>query len=157
MQEKIFCDIRLCLGCKGCEIDCALEHSKSKELIKAVSEEPLSLSRKKVETVEGKSVPVSCFHCQPASCVMACISGAMHKDEEGRTVYNEEKCVGCGMCIMVCSFGVIARQKNIVLKCDLCPDLGNKYACVEACPTGALFTGTIEEFKKKIGKAEVDE
>lgn len=152
MEKKIYCDASLCVACMGCEIACAVEHSKSKDLLKAVQEEPRPRSRKKVLTVGGKSMAVSCRHCEPAQCVIACMSGAMHKNEKGETVCDEEKCVGCSMCIMVCPFGIVMRQKDVILKCDLCPELENKYACVDACPTGALFIGTAEEFKKRMAK-----
>jgi Fe-S-cluster-containing hydrogenase component 2 len=40
-------------------------------------------------------------------------------------------------------------KEKIAIKCDLCPDRDD-YACVAACPTGALFAGTEEEFKKRL-------
>ena len=55
------------------------------------------------------------------------------------------------MCVMVCPFGAIVmdiEEKN-ALKCDMCPDRDTP-ACVEACPTKALFTGKEEDFKKRI-------
>ena len=36
------------------------------------------------------------------------MTGAMHRDEETEAVLcDEDKCVGCWMCIMVCPFGAI--------------------------------------------------
>jgi carbon-monoxide dehydrogenase iron sulfur subunit len=86
------------------------------------------------------------------------MSGALTKDEEtGATLHNKEKCVGCWMCVMVCPFGAIIRdaEEHIAVKCDLCPDRDD-YACVIACPTGALFSGTKEEFWKKLNKKTKD-
>jgi carbon-monoxide dehydrogenase iron sulfur subunit len=74
----------------------------------------------------------------------------MYKDEEGFTRHDADKCVGCWMCIMVCPFGAISRQESVALKCDLCPDREDSFACVEACPTNALFVGTWDEFKEKL-------
>jgi carbon-monoxide dehydrogenase iron sulfur subunit len=69
------------------------------------------------------------------------MTGAMHRDDEtGAVLCDEEKCVGCWMCIMVCPFGAI--QRNIVgrraaSKCDLC--YGNEIpVCVAHCPNEAL-------------------
>ena len=55
------------------------------------------------------------------------------------------------MCIMACPFGAIVMDKKekIAVKCDLCPERDD-YACVAACPTKALFSGTEKEFRKKI-------
>lgn len=150
-MKKIFCDIKKCLGCGSCEIACAVEHSNSKELNKAISEMPLPVKRRKAEFIEESiSISTGCHHCENAACVASCMSGAMYKDKKTLlTKHNVEKCVGCWMCIMTCPFGALSRLKEekIVLKCDLCPDR-DKPACVEACPTKALYLGTLKEFKK---------
>lgn len=146
---KIYCDISKCLGCKSCEIACALEHSRSKDIFKAAREK--SLPRKRVETqkINGKIISLRCQHCQSAPCVAACMSGALFKDEAGgATLQDSDKCVGCWMCIMSCPFGAIIQDKakHIALKCDLCPDRED-YACVAACPTGALTTGHVPLYR----------
>ena len=155
-MKKIYCNIKKCLGCGSCEIACAIEHSKAKELNSAISESPLPVKRRKAEFIEeGVSISTGCHHCENAACVTACMSGAMYKDEVGDgfkpspTKHDKDKCVGCWMCIMACPFGALTRlrEEKIVLKCDLCPDR-DKPACVEACPTKALFLGTIKEFTK---------
>ena len=71
---------------------------------------------------------------------------------------DQEKCVGCWMCVMVCPFGVIrpsllpGKKEKVAVRCDLCQDRETP-ACVEACPTGALFFGEIEDFKKAVSRA----
>jgi carbon-monoxide dehydrogenase iron sulfur subunit len=52
--------------------------------------------------------------------------------------------------MMACPFGhpVYDPSSKIVIKCDHCPDRmkeGLPPACVEACPTGALRYGKVEE------------
>lgn len=147
---KIYCDIRKCIGCKSCEIACAVEHSKSKDIFAAVGERPLPKRRVKAEVVGLKIISLHCQHCEDALCVQACMSGALSKDKKtGATLHDKDKCVGCWMCVMSCPFGAIVRDidNHIAVKCDLCPDRDD-YACVAACPTGALFAGSEEEFKK---------
>jgi len=151
-MKKIYCDIKKCLGCGSCEIACALEHSKSKKINEAISERPTPIKRRKAQFIaDSVAISTGCHHCEDAPCVTACMSAAMSKDKKtGQTKHDKDKCVGCWMCIMTCPFGALSRQKEekIVLKCDLCPDRDTP-ACVEACPTGALFMGTLKEFSKK--------
>ena len=149
---KIYCDITKCIGCKSCEIACAVEHSLSKDIFSAIREKPLAKKRVKAENVGNKIISLHCQHCEDAPCVEACMSGALSKDEKtGATLHNKDKCVGCWMCVMVCPFGAIVQdiENHIAVKCDLCPDRED-FACVAACPTGALFVGTKEELERKI-------
>lgn len=149
---KIYCDISKCIGCKSCEIACAVEHSKGKNIFTAIKETPLPKKRVRAENVGDRVISLHCQHCEDAPCIKACMSGALSKDETtGATLHDKDKCVGCWMCVMVCPFGAIVQdvENHIAVKCDLCPDRED-YACVVACPTGALFVGTKEEFAKKI-------
>lgn len=163
-MKKLFCYLEKCLGCKSCELACAVEHSKSKELYSAVKEKPLprqrifvqgcSVSEKSAAAKPGgiyrrDSYPLQCRHCEEPSCVSACMSAAISKDSEsGVVIINEKKCVGCGICIMSCPFGALTmyKDKKISLKCDLCFEKGEP-ACAAACPTKSLFFGTAEEFR----------
>ena len=149
-MKKIYCDIKKCLGCGSCEIACAVEHSNAKELNRAVLETPLPIKRRKAEFIEeGIAISTGCHHCENAACINTCMSGAMYKEKKtSLTQHDKDKCVGCWMCIMVCPFGALTRQKEekIVVKCDLCPDR-DEPKCVEACPTRALFLGTFKDFE----------
>ncbi|MBI5014436.1 MAG: 4Fe-4S binding protein [Deltaproteobacteria bacterium] len=50
---------------------------------------------------------------------------------------TEKKCVGCGLCAVVCPHGVflVDERKARILDRDLCIECG---ACARNCPTGAL-------------------
>ncbi len=128
-----------CIGCKLCEIHCLVEHSKSKDIIKAFKREfPRALNKNIVESKGAVSFCVSCRHCPEAPCITACMTGAMHRNKKGAVVVDKDKCVGCWMCIMVCPFGVIRREgEKIASKCDLCPD-EEIPMCVKNCPNEAL-------------------
>jgi len=137
-KKNLYCNIEKCLGCKSCEIACGIEHSKSKDLFDCIKELPLPRQRRSVESSKGVNISNACQHCDPSPCVSACMSGSMYKDAQGKTLHDEERCVGCWMCIMACPFAAISRQEKVALKCDLCPDREDSFACVEACPTKAL-------------------
>jgi carbon-monoxide dehydrogenase iron sulfur subunit len=146
-MREIICRIDRCLGCKSCEIACAVAHTHSGKLLEAIQDDVLPHPRVQVlnmgeagDLVRRKSLALQCRHCQEPACVEACIAGGVVKDPEtGRVTFDAERCVGCYSCIMACPFGGVIRLKRqgIAVKCDGCPDL-KEPACVSACPTGAL-------------------
>lgn len=152
MHKEIFIRFDRCLGCRSCEIACAVAHSEDRSLIEAIKQSPLPKKRIFVEQVDSLKAPVTCRHCREAYCVNACISGAMHRTPDGlvTNLGTEQKCTGCWMCVMVCPYGVIRRdqEKGIAMKCDReCFDEKGIPACVRACPTRALIFTTLEEFE----------
>lgn len=167
-QKKVFMDIDKCTGCRSCEIACAVEHSKTKDLFTAIQEDPLPQYYINVEytktppevgpeefPIEGTNIPINCRHCNDAPCMTVCPTDAITREKGEKAVtINEDRCIGCNMCAMVCPFGAIklSRIKPIVSKCDLCRDRvkkGKEPACVEACPTGALKFLTEEKLAKE--------
>ncbi|HZK18308.1 MAG TPA: 4Fe-4S dicluster domain-containing protein [Clostridia bacterium] len=153
-MKEVFIRPERCVGCKSCEIACAVAHSSTKDLYSAVFEpDP---PRKRVFACESGNVKIAlqCRHCEEPLCVKVCPTQALIKDKaSGLVVHREELCLGCGMCQIACPFGVISRRANskIIAKCDLCPDLDSP-ACVEACPTKALFvddSSDIANMKRK--------
>lgn len=134
------------MGCGLCEIYCIVQHSESKDLVKAFKKEtPKPVSRIRLFQDKPVSFAVQCRHCNDPPCVSACLTGAMHVDEEtGLVMHGEEKCVGCLTCVMICPFGAIRINPNkhkAVVKCDLCQG-SEMPVCVEKCPNEAL---TFEE------------
>jgi len=152
-RKRIFVDQSKCLGCKTCELTCAVErNSVSKVLTEAVHEAILPRPRVYVEWKSGKPVAIQCRHCEDAPCLEICSNGAMQRDDETGCVYVEvNKCMACWMCVMVCPYGVIApaNEKHSADKCDQCFQMSQP-ACVAACPTGALKELTPGEFALQI-------
>ena len=138
-MKRILVDEEVCMGCGLCEVYCKVEHSTSKDIIKAYKREyPPPLSRVRVEEARPISFAVQCRQCEDPPCVIACLSGAMRIEEEtGLVIHDPAKCMGCWTCIMVCPYGALAMDGNAVAKCDLCPDLDIP-ACVAGCPNQAL-------------------
>jgi Fe-S-cluster-containing dehydrogenase component len=94
------------------------------------------------------------MHCAEAPCALACPSNAIKIDAKtGVVLLNEDKCIGCMTCAMVCPFGAIVMHKSnrVALKCDLCVDRQTRGlipACVEACPTRVLVYAEEDELLK---------
>lgn len=166
-MKRLFCNLETCLGCRSCEIACAVEHSEHKNLFLAIEERPLPKQRIFIQSapagkeqgtpagqIEFKPYPLQCRHCDEPACVLACMSAAIHKDEEtGIVTIDEDRCVGCGMCIMACPFGALIMdgERRVSLRCDHCVE-SKEPACVKACPTKSLFFGELEEFKAQLAK-----
>ncbi len=155
MKGSIYVELSKCLSCHSCELACALEHSESKELAKAIYEDPAPVARVRVEAVEGAAIPLQCRHCEDAPCVTICPCEAIEKlGPEQAVIIHEDKCIGCKFCIAVCPFGVVSLRSDgkVALKCDLClgrTEEGLEPACVSACPSGALRFLSAEELSKQ--------
>lgn len=149
-MKEILIEVSRCVGCKSCTLACAVEHSQSKSLFGALQERPLPRPRVFVEAADKLKAPLQCRHCEEPPCAAVCVFGALQWDQKKGVVNHlREKCLGCWMCVMVCPFGVIAREeeRKVALKCDRCPER-ERPACVEACPTRALTFTEVEAAEK---------
>jgi len=140
-MKRIVAREEFCLGCRLCEIHCIVQHSKSRKIIKAFrSERGDIVPGVRVEQSGYVSFALQCRHCDEAPCIEACMTGAMYRDPDtGAVLCDQDRCLGCWMCIMVCPFGAIMRGTNrkVASKCDLC--LGaEEPACVANCPNEAI-------------------
>ena len=81
-----------CIACRLCEVHCLVQHSRSRDIVKAFKlEQPRVMSRVLVEESGPVSFALQCRQCLEPSCLEACISGAMHRDEEtGAAVCDEQ-------------------------------------------------------------------
>ena len=140
-MKRVYVREEVCIGCRLCEVHCQLEHSQSRDLIKAFTREtPRPVSRVRVEAQRPVSFSVRCQHCAEPACVHSCLTGALSRDPEtGEVSVDEERCAGCWTCLLVCPFGAIMRDtaRGRMAKCDLCPD-AEVPACVANCPNEAL-------------------
>jgi len=141
-MKRIYVNEEYCIGCRLCEVHCLTQHSRSKKIIKAFKEEaPEAMPHVMVEEEGPLSFAMPCRHCVEPLCVEACLTGAMHRDlPTGAILCDEDKCVGCWTCVMVCPFGVIRRKligHKAASKCDLCYGEATP-ACVAHCPNEAL-------------------
>jgi Fe-S-cluster-containing dehydrogenase component len=97
-------DLQRCVGCGSCSISCRNENNVS---------EGFYWSHKITETsgtfpnVRYHYIPTLCNHCTHPPCVRGCPTLAMHKLENGITMHNPKKCIGCRYCMINCPYGVI--------------------------------------------------
>ncbi len=145
-MKRVLINEDVCMGCGLCKVYCQVEHSQSKNILKAFKEEsPRPLPRTRLEKKAEMSLSLQCRHCDEPWCVYSCLTGAMQKDPvTGTVTVDSEKCVGCWTCVIACPNGAIVRDtRKFAVKCDLCPDQ-EVPACVANCPNEALVLAGTE-------------
>jgi Fe-S-cluster-containing dehydrogenase component len=157
----VLVDTTRCIGCRSCEVGCALAHSLpvpdvasdgALEAERTTSETAWTVVNR-FETDAGEVfVKKQCMHCWQPACAAACLTNAMKKTESGPVTWDGDKCMGCRFCMVSCPFDIPKFEYDHwnprIQKCNMCFERleeGLKPACVESCPTDALMFGTKRE------------
>lgn len=144
--ETIFVDPARCIGCRACEAACReCDSHKGESMIM-------------VDFIERwasvATQPTVCMHCSDpvAPCAQVCPVLAIAITPDGVVQQAEpSRCIGCRNCVYACPFGVpkFDVEARLMKKCNLCYDRtaqGLQPWCTQACPTGAIWYGSYEEF-----------
>lgn len=144
-MKKIVVREQWCLGCHLCEYFCAFANSGLDNMVKALQDKKIN-PRIIVEGDNQISFAVNCRHCDNPVCVAGCIAGALRKEKDGAVMIDQDKCVGCGTCILSCPYGVIMPSGHgVAQKCELCMD--NAFGapqCVQHCPNKAIVLEEVD-------------
>lgn len=154
-MKRIYVDEKWCLACHLCEYYCTFANAGGKpgldgdgmaKIMKNIQIRP----RIRIEEMNQISFAVSCRHCEEPLCVKSCISGAL-SIQDGVIRINQEKCVNCYTCVLVCPYGaVIPTEEGVMQKCELCvSNAGGSPACVQGCPNKAIV---FQEAGEKVEK-----
>ena len=156
-------DLRRCDGCGKCTKGCQKMHflPEDQEWIK-------------VYTVIGAggqitSLPVLCQMCEQPPCTKVCPVVATYRESDGVVLIDQERCIGCRMCMAACPYGVrvfnwrrppevpaalqstsplftAPQRQGTVGKCDSCAHRlreGEFPACVTSCSMEAIYVGDL--------------
>ncbi|KAF5089250.1 glutamate synthase-related protein [Methanobacterium aggregans] len=120
-----------CDGCNDCIDACT----------KATGENTLFLH----EMTNGYHAVV-CQQCLNPSCIKGCFRDAIYR-ENGIVKIDQDRCIGCRLCMLMCPIGSINCTENEMIKCEQqCMVDGGKPACVESCKAGCLEVVDIKDF-----------
>jgi len=162
-------DLAKCDGCKSCTVACQVMHytESDREWIKV-------FKMQDAEATAPYFFPKPCFHCDNPPCTKVCPVNATFKRQDGIVLIDNERCIGCRMCMAACPYSTrffnwshpdpkqtaavgnmlyspeqsVPRRMGTVEKCDFCPDMirqGKKPACVSSCPMDAIYFGDQNE------------
>jgi formate dehydrogenase iron-sulfur subunit len=167
-----FTDTSVCIGCKACEVACkqwnelpgddplfgdgydntgslGAQNWRHVEFIDNVPDETMGVGSGKAWLMMSDV----CKHCQHASCMEVCPTGALIRTEFDSVFIQPDVCNGCRNCIAACPYNVIAQddEKGVAQKCTLCYDRlqgGMEPACAKACPTDSIQFGPLDELRQ---------
>ncbi len=159
-------DTTRCNGCYNCFLACRDEycgndyspHSLAQPYTGHFWMRMIERERGKYPKVKVAYTPVPCMHCDEALCVKASHDGAIYRRPDGIVIIDPEKSKGQKDLLSTCPYRVIYwnEEKSIPQKCTLCAhllDAGWKEPrCVEACPTGTLIFGDLDDSKSEVSK-----
>jgi len=153
----ILIDTTKCVGCNSCSEACAEAHglpepNTDEDVLKDTTVTQWTVINKFAVEDEDIYVKRQCMHCIEPACVSACLTEAMHKNEDGAVVWDADRCMGCRYCMVSCPFDIpkyeYGSNNPKVQKCIRCFELtevGKVPACVDACPEEAITFGRRSE------------
>ena len=123
--------------------------------------------RGKYPKIKVNYLVVPCMHCDNAPCARTAQNGAVYKRNDGIVIIDPIKSKGQKELLLSCPYrGIFWNdEKGIPQKCTFCAHLldqgWKRPRCVEACSTGVLVFGDLDDPKSEVseflasGKTEV--
>ena len=159
-------NISRCNGCYNCFLACRDEYCWNDFPPYSASQPDsghfwmriIERERGKYPKVKVAYTAVPCMHCEEPLCMKAAQDGAIYKRPDGIVIIDPKKSAGQKGLISACPYRVIYwnEEKQIPQKCTFCAHLldqgWKEPRCVEACPTGALTFGDLDDADSEVAK-----
>lgn len=159
-------DVTRCNGCYNCFLACKDEfcgneypgYSASQPMTGHFWMKIVEKERGKYPKVKVAYTAIPCMHCDNAACVKMAQNGAAYKRDDGIVIIDPIKASGQKDIVNSCPYGVIYwnEEQNTPQKCTMCAHLLDRGwkepRCVEACPTGALMFGNLDDPNSEVSK-----
>lgn len=159
-------NIDKCNGCYSCFLACRDEYegndyppfslaqpTEGKSWMKVIEKERGVTPKVKVDYI-----PVPCLQCSDAPCVNKSPNRAVYRRPDGIVIIDPEKAKGQREIVSYCPHRLIYwnEEKDVPQKCTFCAHLLDKGwkepRCIEACPSGALVFGDLDDPNSEITK-----
>jgi molybdopterin-containing oxidoreductase family iron-sulfur binding subunit len=162
-QWAMVIDLRNCDGCGSCTAACQKAHSLTPDQtwIKVFAMED--------STGNTYNMPRPCMQCENPPCLDVCPVHATFRTDQGVVLVNQDRCIGCRMCMAACPYearyfnwnsGVsyprlpvqptpefpVPQRLGTVGKCTFCVgNLNNGLLseCASGCPMGAIYNADV--------------
>lgn len=85
-------DLDRCTRCDDCVRACASTHDGNPRFIR------------QGHRIESIQMVQACMHCHDPICMIPCPTGAIHRQESGQVVINDDTCIGCASCADNCPY-----------------------------------------------------
>ncbi len=159
-------DTTKCTGCYNCFLSCRDEFAGNDNPGYAAPQ-PMSggnwmrvmeKERGQYPKVKVAYTPVTCMQCENATCIKMAKNKAVYRRPDGIVIIDPVKAKGQKELVNACPYRVIEwnAELEVPQKCILCAhmlDKGEKVPrCVEACPTGALVFGDLDDPSSEASK-----
>ena len=165
VKRTIVVDITKCNGCYNCVLACKDEFWDNDWLPYSVAQPRhghmwirlLYRERGNYPHVRVTYMPMMCQHCENPAC-MKIAPDAVYKRPDGIVIIDPVKARGRKDLVNACPYGNIFwnEEKNVPQKCTMCAHLldqgWKEPRCVQACPTGALIFGDLDDPKSEVFK-----
>jgi Fe-S-cluster-containing dehydrogenase component len=168
-------NIDRCNGCYACFLACRDEFEKNDYLPYSVAQPAAGKSWMRVIEKERGATPkvkvdyiaIPCLHCADAPCVKNSSDSAVYRRADGIVIIDPEKAKGNKNILSSCPHRLIYwnAEREVAQKCTLCAHLLDRGwkepRCVEACPSGALLFGDLDdpesELSMRMASSKIEE
>ncbi len=107
-QYGMVIDLQKCVGCGACALACKTENNTQARSNGQTFNwaDFIYTEQGTFPKVSFTAIPVLCNHCTDAPCVKACPvqPKAMFKTDDGITMHNDARCIGCRRCQKGCPY-----------------------------------------------------
>lgn len=163
-QWAMVIDLRNCNGCKSCTAACQKAHY--------LTPDQTWIDVFTLEDSLGKTyyMPRPCMQCENPPCLNVCPVHATFRTDQGVVLVDQDRCIGCRMCMAACPYearyfnwnsGVkypplpvhatpefpVPQRLGTVGKCTFCVgnlNHGLLSECASGCPMGAIYNGDLK-------------